>query len=30
MVARLNLTEADVQIWLGIIRQLNWRLQQQR
>jgi TrmH family RNA methyltransferase len=29
MVARLNLTEADVQIWLGIIRQVNWRLQQQ-
>jgi TrmH family RNA methyltransferase len=29
MVARLNLTEADVQIWLGIIRQVNWRLEQQ-
>jgi TrmH family RNA methyltransferase len=30
MVARLNLTESDVQIWLGIIRQVNWRLEQQR
>jgi tRNA/rRNA methyltransferase len=28
MVARLNLTEADVQIWLGIIRQVGWRLRQ--
>ena len=30
MIARLNLTEADVQVWLGIVRQLNWRLQHQR
>ncbi|HET8547972.1 MAG TPA: TrmH family RNA methyltransferase, partial [Bryobacteraceae bacterium] len=28
MIARMNLTEADVQIWLGIIRQVGWRLRQ--
>ena len=29
MIARLNLTETDVQIWLGIIRQVGWRLRQE-
>jgi tRNA/rRNA methyltransferase len=29
MVARLNLTEADVQIWLGIMRQVAWRLRRE-
>lgn len=28
MAGRLNLTEADVQMWLGIIRQVRWRVRQ--
>lgn len=26
MVTRMNLTEADIQIWMGIIRQIRWRV----
>lgn len=28
MVRRLSLTEADAQIWLGMLRQINWRVRQ--
>jgi TrmH family RNA methyltransferase len=29
LITRLNLTTADVQIWMGIIRQIQWRVAQE-